>query len=156
MSLLNNRIAGLCDQLKFARLRADWPALAQDAARKVASFAGCLESVLSNELVARYERKRTSLMRLATSPAIKTLERFDWVQAGGKPKAQLQEFALLAFVHHAENVVPLGSRRPDFGRSSVYRNPARVPLLSAKWPWRRHAVELAQGETRSNVHRARD
>jgi len=108
MSLQNDRIVALCEQLKFARLATDWPALAQDAARKEASFADFLEGVLGSELVARDERKRKTLMRLATMPAIKTLEQFDWGQAGGAPKAQIQELAHLAFVQRAENVVLLG------------------------------------------------
>ena len=108
MSLQHDRIAELCEQLKFARLGSEWPALAQDAARDGASFADFLEKVLATEQVAREERKRTVLMRLATMPSIKTLEQFDWAQAGGAPKAQIVELGHLAFVDRAENVVMLG------------------------------------------------
>ncbi|MCS4511930.1 IS21-like element helper ATPase IstB [Xylophilus ampelinus] len=108
MSLQHDRIAELCEQLKFARLGSDWPALAQDAARDGASFADFLEKVLASEQVAREERKRAVLMRLATMPTIKTLEQFDWAQAGGAPKAQIVELGHLAFVERAENVVMLG------------------------------------------------
>ncbi len=66
------RIAALCEQLKLARLSAEWPALAQDAARIEASFADFLERVLASEIVARDERRYATLMRLATMPAIKT------------------------------------------------------------------------------------
>lgn len=38
------------------------------------------------------------MTKLATMPAIKTLEQFDWSHAGGAPKAQIQELAHLAFV----------------------------------------------------------
>jgi len=48
------------------------------------------------------------MTKLATMPAIKTLEQFDWSHAGGAPKAQIQELAHLAFVQRAENVVLLG------------------------------------------------
>ena len=108
MSLQHDRIVELCEQLKLARLATDWPALAQDAARGGASFADFLEKVLVSENLARDERKRTTLTRLATMPAIKTLEQFDWSQAGGAPKAQVIELAHLAFVERAENVVMLG------------------------------------------------
>ena len=108
MSLQHDRIAELCEQLKLARLATDWPALAQDAARDGASFADFLEKVLVSENLARDERKRTTLTRLATMPAIKTLEQFDWSQAGGAPKAQVMELAHLAFIERAENVVMLG------------------------------------------------
>ncbi|XQM33777.1 IstB-like ATP-binding domain-containing protein [Cupriavidus sp. H19C3] len=77
MSLQHDRIVALCDQLKLARLASDWAALAQDAARQEKSFADFLEAVLTGEVQAREERKRTTLSRLATMPAIKTLEQFD-------------------------------------------------------------------------------
>lgn len=108
MSLQHDRIAALCEQLKFARLAAEWPALAQDAARGEASFADFLEKVLTSELVARDQRRVSTLMKLATMPAIKTLEQFDWSHAAGAPKAQIHELAHLAFVQRAENVVLLG------------------------------------------------
>ena len=107
-ALQTDRIAALCDQLKLARLATEWSALAQDAARTEASFADFLERVLGSEIVARDERRYTTLMRLATMPAVKTLEQFDWSHAGGAPKAQILELAHLAFVPRAENVVLLG------------------------------------------------
>lgn len=108
MSLQHERIAALCEQLKLVRLASDWPALAQEAARTEASFADFLERVLGGELAAREQRKRSTLLKLATLPAIKTLEQFDWGFASGTPKAQLLELANLAFVERAENVVLLG------------------------------------------------
>ena len=80
----------------------------QDAARTEASYADFLERVLGSEIVARDERRYTALMRLATMPAVKTLEQFDWSHAGGAPKVQILELAHLAFVPRAENVVLLG------------------------------------------------
>jgi len=108
MNLQHDRIAALCEQLKFARLQTEWPAVAQDAARKQLSFADFLERLLGAEARARQERKVSTLMKLATMPAIKTLEQFDWSQAAGAPKAQITELAHLAFVERAENVVLLG------------------------------------------------
>jgi len=108
MSLQHQRIGELCERLKFTRLASEWPALAQDAAREEASLADFLERVLASELAAREERKRTTLLRMATMPAVKTLEQFDWSHAAGAPKAQIQELAHLAFVERAENAVLLG------------------------------------------------
>jgi len=108
MNLQNERIAHLCEQFKFARLAAQWPALAQEAARTEASFADFLEQVLASEVVARNERRNMTLLKLATMPALKTLEQFDWGQASGAPKAQITELAHLAFIERAENVVLLG------------------------------------------------
>lgn len=108
MNLQHQRIDALCEELKFARLQADWPAIAQDAARNEASFADFLERLLGAEARARQERKVATLMKLATMPVIKTLEQFDWSYAAGAPKAQIQELANLAFVERAQNVVLLG------------------------------------------------
>lgn len=121
MSLQHQRITELCEQLKLAGLGAQWPALAQDAARDESSFADFLEKVLASEVVLRDERRTTTLMKLATMPAVKTLEQFDWSCAGGAPKAQIQELAHLAFVQRAENVVLLGP-------SGVGKDPHRTGL----------------------------
>jgi DNA replication protein DnaC len=94
--------------MKFARLHAEWPAIAQHAAQQQASFADFLEQVLAAEARARQERKVATLMKLATMPALKTLEQFDWKEAPGAPKAQILELVHLAFVERAENVVMLG------------------------------------------------
>lgn len=108
MNLQHQRIAALCDQLKMANLAAEWPGLAQQAARDEASFADFVEKLLQCEWAAREQRKRAMLMKLATMPTVKTLEQFDWSVASGAPKAQIQELAHLAFVERAENVVLLG------------------------------------------------
>lgn len=108
MNLQHQRIEALCAQLKFATLHTEWPAIAQHAAREQMSLADFLERLLDAEAKGRHERKVSTLMKLATMPALKTLEQFDWNQAGGAPKAQIQELAHLAFVDRAENVVLLG------------------------------------------------
>ena len=129
MNLQHQRITELCEQLKLAGLGAQWPALAQDAARDQASFADFLEKVLASELVLRDERRTTTLMKLATMPAVKTLEHFDWSCAAGAPKAQIQELAHLAFVQRAENVVLLGP-------SGVGKDPHRAgagPTRRDRW-----------------------
>lgn len=108
MNLQAERIAALCERLQFVRLAADWPALAQEAAKEEASFGDFLEKVLQSEVAAREERKRAVLLRLATLPAIKTIEEFDWSHAAGAPKAQILELCNLVFVGRAENVLLLG------------------------------------------------
>jgi DNA replication protein DnaC len=108
MNLQHDRIAALCEQMKFARVAADWPAIAQQAAATEASFADFLERVLAAEYDARLERRRQTMLKLATLPAIKTLEQYDFGFASGAPRAQIQELAALGFVQRAENVVLLG------------------------------------------------
>lgn len=106
--LQHDRIAAMCERLKFARLQAEWPALAQDAARDEASFADFLEKALTVECRGRDERRNSTLLKMATMPAVKTLEQFDWGHASGAPKAQILELAHLAFIERAQNVVLLG------------------------------------------------
>lgn len=108
MNLQHQRIAALCEQLKMACLATEWPALAQQAARNEESFADFVERLLQCESAAREQRKRSTLMKLATMPTVKTLEQFDWTIGSGAPKAQIQELAHLTFVERAENVVLLG------------------------------------------------
>lgn len=107
MNLQHERITALCRELKLG-VEAEWPAIAQDAARTEASFADFLERLLAREQARRQERKCSTLLKLAGLPAVKALEQFDWKAASGAPKAQLQELAHLAFIERAENVVLLG------------------------------------------------
>lgn len=108
MNLQHDRIAELCEQMKFAGLATDWPALAQQAADTEASFADFLERALKAEYEARQQRKRQTLLKLATLPAVKTLEQYDFGFASGTPRSQIMELGGLGFVERAENVVLLG------------------------------------------------
>ena len=108
MNLQHERIAAMCSKLKLERIGAEWPPLAQQAARDEASFAEFLERLLTIENDARVERQRQTLLKLATLPGIKTLEQYDFAFASGAPRLQIQELAALSFVERAENIVLLG------------------------------------------------
>jgi len=53
-----NASAALCTDLKLHRIAADWPAIAQQAARHEASFGDFVERLLKSEMEARGERQR--------------------------------------------------------------------------------------------------
>jgi DNA replication protein DnaC/transposase len=108
MSLQQQRIAALCEELKLPVLSTEWSALAQRAADTQASFADFLTSLLETEQAAKTERTRQALLKLATLPVVKTIESYDFNFATGAPKQQIQELASLTFVERAENVVLLG------------------------------------------------
>lgn len=108
MNLQHARITELCKGLKLERIGADWSHLAQQAAAGEASFGDFLERLLAAEAEARAERSRQTLLKMATFPAVKTLEQYDFAFASGAPRAQLQELAALAFIERAENIVLLG------------------------------------------------
>jgi DNA replication protein DnaC len=108
MNLQHERIDELCRQLKLDRIAVNWAHLAQHAANAEESFAAFLERLLMEETQARQERSRQMLLKMATLPALKTLEQYDFAFATGAPRAQLQELAALSFIERAENVVLLG------------------------------------------------
>lgn len=108
MNLQHDRIEALCQELKLERIGTDWPHQAQQAARDQASFADFLEQLLGTEREARAERSRQTLLKMASLPAVKTLEQFDFAFASGVPRAQVQELAALTFVERTENIVLLG------------------------------------------------
>jgi DNA replication protein DnaC len=108
MNLQHERIRHLCTTLKLEKIAADWPGLAARAVEQDATLADFLEELLVSEHDARNERIRTTLLNLATLPAIKTMEQYDFNFATGAPRAQVQELAGLTFIERAENVVLLG------------------------------------------------
>lgn len=106
--LQHARIAALAQALKLERIATDWPAVAQDVVRADASLGDFLERLLAAETDARAERQRSTMLKLAALPAVKTLEQFDFGFASGVPRAQVTELASLAFIERTENVVFLG------------------------------------------------
>lgn len=108
MNLQDERIVSLCEALQLDQVAIDYGAIAQAAANEEASFAEFLERLLKAELDGRHERARQMLLKLATLPAIKTLEDYDFAFAAGAPKAQIMELSSLAFIERAENIVFLG------------------------------------------------
>lgn len=108
MNLQHDRIESLCEVLKLGRIATEWPAIAERCAREDSTHGEFLEHVLAVENEARIERQRATLMKIATIPAVKTIEQYDFAFASGAPRAQIQELAALSFIERAENVVLLG------------------------------------------------
>jgi DNA replication protein DnaC len=108
MSLLQEQIVQWCERLKLTRIAIDWPGIAEDAIKRQVSLGQFLERTLAVECEARDRRSREILLKLATLPAVKTLEGFDFAFASGAPRKQITELGSLAFIERAENVVLLG------------------------------------------------
>lgn len=102
------RLEGLCGQLHLLHVPGQLAHLGQMAAKRELGYLEFLEQVLKGEALARVERTRAMLTRLAGFPAIKTLDEFDYEFAGGVPRVLMQELASLAFVERSENVILLG------------------------------------------------
>ena len=108
MNLQHEIIAASCEELKLSGVARNWSALAQQAAAKEHTYADFLQNLLEAETQERRSRRVGTLFKLATLPALKTLEGFDWKAASGAPKAQLLELAQGAYLHRNENIVLLG------------------------------------------------
>lgn len=106
--LQHARIAELCSELHLAAVPDLYPATAQAAVARDASFSDFLEDTLKGERETRRARAREMFARTAGFPAIKTLDGYDFGFATGAPRQQIMELADLAFVERAENVVMLG------------------------------------------------
>lgn len=108
MNLQHERIDCACSELRLVAIAEQYSALAQQAVKRNASFSDFLEDILKLEVQARKARTRSTLTRMASFPAIKTLDEFDFGFANGVPRAQVMELASLSFIERAENIVFLG------------------------------------------------
>lgn len=96
MSLVTERIAQHCRRLKLIHLGTEWPAIAEACAKSEDSLADFMDKLLAAECTAREQRTREAMLKLATLPAIKTLETFDFAFASGAPRKQITELGGLA------------------------------------------------------------
>ena len=160
MNLQHERIATLCTKLKLERVAAEWPPLAQEAARHETSYAEFLERLLKMENDARTERQRQMLLKLATLPAVKTLEQYDFAFASGAPRLQIQELASLAFVERTENVVmlgPSGVGKTHIATALAYRaamSGIKTRFITAETWMLQLATACSQGRLKEYFNRA--
>lgn len=108
MNLQSERIADACRQLGLYALPEAWPSIAAHHIAQEGSYADFIEKLLAEELKAKTQRTKATLLKFAGLPNIKTLEEYDFNFASGVPKAQLTELSGLSFIERHENVVMLG------------------------------------------------
>ena len=108
MNLQHQRITEHCEQLSLGAIASHWPDIASRTVKEDGSYADFVEQLLQTELRARQERTKSTLLKFAGLPSVKTLEHYDFVFAAGAPRAQIQELASLVFIERAENIVLLG------------------------------------------------
>lgn len=108
MNLQSERIADACRQLGLYALPEVWPSIAEHHIAQEGSYADFIEKLLAEELKAKTQRTKATLLKFAGLPNIKTLEEYDFNFASGVPKAQLTELSGLSFIERHENVVMLG------------------------------------------------
>lgn len=108
MNIQDERIQSACDQLTLKAVAEQYAQLAQEAVRDDHSYSDYLEHCLKAEQDARRLRSQTMLARIASFPAIKLLEDYDFQFAQGAPRKAIQNLASLAFIERKENVILLG------------------------------------------------
>lgn len=108
MNLQHQRITEHCEQLSLGAIASHWPDIASRTVKEDGSYADFVEQLLQTELRARQDRTKSTLLKFAGLPSVKTLEHYDFVFAAGAPRAQIQELASLVFIERAENIVLLG------------------------------------------------
>jgi DNA replication protein DnaC len=108
MNLQAQRLEALCESLNLSGLATQYESLAQEAAKRESSFCDYLECCLQTEQQARQQRSRNTLLKLASFPAVKRLDEYDFKFAVGAPRKQIEDLASLRFIHHKENVILLG------------------------------------------------
>lgn len=108
MNLQSERIADACRQLGLYALPEAWPSIAEHHIAQEGSYADFIEKLLAEELKAKAQRTKATLLKFAGLPSIKTLEEYDFNFASGVPKAKLTELAGLSFIERHENLVMLG------------------------------------------------
>lgn len=108
MSLDIERIRDKCAQLRLHGLETEFPHISEAAVKEELSYTAYLEKLLDTEIAVKDARSKTTMLRMAGLPAVKTLDGFDFKHASGVSKVQMQELSSLTFVSRAENVVFLG------------------------------------------------
>ena len=107
MNLQSERIADACRQLGLYALPEAWPSIAEHHLAQEGSYADFIEKLLAEELKAKTQRTKATLLKFAGLPNIKTLEEYDF-NFRQRASAQLTELSGLSFIERHENVVMLG------------------------------------------------
>ena len=108
MNLQYDRIADACEQLGLQAIPQSWSSIAQHQMNKEGSYADFIEALLNEEISAKQERTRATLLKFAGLPQVKTIDDYDFKFASGTPKKQINELAGLSFIERQENIVLLG------------------------------------------------
>lgn len=105
---LNAKIDELCKELKLSTLIKEHNKLSTTAAKESWKYSQFLHEILKIEVQSRLSRSKTTMLKFAGFPAVKTLEQFDYNFTVGVNRKQIEELATLSFIKQHENIVLLG------------------------------------------------
>jgi len=105
---LEQEILTLCRSLKLSTVANEFHTVATTAAKESWQYSQFLHELLQLEYDNRMDRSKNTLTKLASFPAIKTLEQFDYTFSVGVNRKQIEELATLGFIKRHENIILLG------------------------------------------------
>jgi DNA replication protein DnaC len=114
---INANIENLCKELGLSTLQEQYYSISTTAASESWSFTQFLEEALRIEAEERLARSKSTLIKFASFPAIKTLEQFDYGFSIGVNRKQIEELSNLGFIKKHENIVLLG--QPGVGKTHL-------------------------------------
>lgn len=103
--------SNLATHLEFLRLsfmRANYDALAREAAQETWTHVAYLTALAEGEAALRRQRSIQRRIKLARFPVIKTLEQFQWSWPTAINRASVQNLFRLKFIEDKANVIILG------------------------------------------------
>jgi len=105
---LEEEILTLCRSLKLSTVANEFHTVSTTAAKESWQYSQFLHELLQLEYDNRMDRSKNTLTKLASFPAIKTLEQFDYTFSVGVNRKQIEELATLGFIKRHENIILLG------------------------------------------------
>ena len=111
-----NNISKQCELLKLNGMLLGYQSIADECTKIKASYSEYLEQVLNYELQQRHNRAQEMVLKCASLPIIKTLDRFDF-SSSNINQIQINELSTLNFIENKENVIFIGS--PGTGKTHL-------------------------------------
>jgi DNA replication protein DnaC len=105
---ISTHIEHLCKELGLSRVAEQFPTVSSTAASENWNYSQFLEECLRIEAEERLQRSKSTLIKFATFPVIKTLDQFDYGFSIGVNRKQIEELSTLGFIKRHENIILLG------------------------------------------------
>lgn len=105
---LDSKIDELCKELKLSTLIDNYHSLSTTTAKENWKYSQFLHEALKLEVDNRINRSKSTMLKFAGFPAIKTLEEFDYNFTVGVNRKQIEELETLSFIKKNENIILLG------------------------------------------------